>query len=253
MAVLKRVDVSQAERLFYPVTPVLVTVEYNGRVGGMLAAWWTQLSFKPFLVGVAIAPERFTYKLVLEAGVYGLNILGWEFVDKAPYMGDVSERLLPGKLERAGLRFFRGEELGVPLVEGALAALEVRLVEIHRTGDHDLFVGEVVSAYAAEHFDGLWDPERHRPLMYLGRTRRPGPVYRVYLTPRGFDVKRIEFAPGELKEYSKRRINILNAVRDAVKGVKSWDEAVNIVKGILRKHGLPEEDAIYYVDEVMRG
>jgi len=72
------------ERLLYPVVPVLVTAEHGGRVGGMLAAWWMQASFNPPLLAVAIAPERYTYKLVRESGVFAFNLLDFRDAPRRP-------------------------------------------------------------------------------------------------------------------------------------------------------------------------
>ena len=42
--------------------------------------------------------------------------------------------------------FLGGTPVGAPLIEGALAWIECRLAFEHPTGDHTLFVGDVVSA-----------------------------------------------------------------------------------------------------------
>jgi len=54
-------------RLFYPQVPVIITSQFEGRVGGMPAIWCVPLSFKPPLIGVAIAPEHETYKILIDA------------------------------------------------------------------------------------------------------------------------------------------------------------------------------------------
>lgn len=251
---LKRIDLAEAERLLYPVIPAFVTSEFNGRVGGMLAAWWTQLSFKPFLVGVAIAPERFTYKLVRSSKVFALNLLDFKHVDRTPLLGDVSERFYSGKLKAAGFTTVKGDVLGAPIVLEATAALELTLMDIIKTGDHDLFIGEVKAAYAREEFKGLWDLRLYKPLMYLGRTRRPDMVRRVYVAFKDIDVRELEYAPGPLKEYSNLRFKVLEEVEEAVKRLSnvSLEEKLQAIARILESHGLDPGDAEYYLEEVGR-
>ncbi len=251
--VLKRIDLSNAERLFYPTVPVLVTVEYNGRIGGMLAAWWCQVSFKPLLVAVAIAPERYTYKLIKKSGVFALNLLDYSLVDKTPFLGDVSERFFKDKIREAGLTIMRGEVLGAPIVTEAAAAIEARLYKIVEAGDHDLFIGEVVAAYAIEDFEnGMWRLKKYRPLMYLGRTRRPGPVYRVYVAAKEFEKRELEFAAGRLKEYAERRRMVLNEVYRAADEARTEDELRQVIAEIVSKYGLEADDVEYYFEEARR-
>jgi flavin reductase (DIM6/NTAB) family NADH-FMN oxidoreductase RutF len=251
---LRRIDLGEAERLLYPVIPAFVTSEFNGRVGGMLAAWWTQLSFKPFLVGVAIAPERFTYKLIRRSKVFALNLLDFKYVDRTPLLGDVSERFYPDKLRAAGFTVVKGDVLGAPIVLEASVALELTLTNIVETGDHDLFIGEVKATYAREEFKGLWDLRLYKPLMYLGRTRRPDVVRRVYVTLKDIDVRELEYAPGSLKEYSNLRFKVLEEVEEAVKHLsnRSLEEKLQAIARILESHGLDPGDAEYYLEEVGR-
>lgn len=250
----KRLEVGDAERLLYPVVPLLVTSEFNGRVSGMLAAWWTQLSFKPLLIGVAIAPERFTYKLIRKSRVFALNLLDFRYVDRTPFVGDVSGRFYPGKLRIAGFTLTKGDVLGAPIVVEASAALELALVNVVETGDHDLFIGEVRAAYARVEFKGLWDLKLYKPLMYLGRTRRPGVVKRVYVTCRDFDTKELEYAPGSLREYSNLRFKVLEEVERAVKQLscRGVDEKLQVIAKILESYNLDPGDAEFYLEEVRR-
>ncbi|WP_082398120.1 flavin reductase [Aeropyrum camini] len=69
------------------------------------------------------------------------NLLDFRLADKAPFLGDVSERILPGKIKEAGLNIVRGEVLGAPLIAEASAAVELELVDVVEAGDHDIFLG----------------------------------------------------------------------------------------------------------------
>lgn len=250
---MRRVDLGAIERLLYPVIPVLVTAEYKGRVGGMLAAWWMQASFNPPILAVAIAPERYTYKLVKESGVFAFNLLDFSYVERAPYLGDVSERFLPGKLEKAGFHIVRGEVLGAPIVAEASAAVDLKLLKIVEAGDHDIFLGEAVAAYAIEDFaGGMWRLESYRPLMYLGRTRRPGPVYRVYLTPQAWERRELEYAGGDLKPLAQKRMELMEKIVEIVKRKGKTPEALEEARNLLRSEGLEPEDAVYLVEEASR-
>jgi flavin reductase (DIM6/NTAB) family NADH-FMN oxidoreductase RutF len=250
---LRRIDLGEAERLFYPVIPVVVTAKHGGRVGGMVAAWWTQVSFKPLLVAVAIAPERYTYKLVKLSGVFALNILDARHLDKFPLIGDVSERFLRGKLEKTGLRIIEGDALRAPIIADAVAAVEARVWRFYEAGDHDIVVGEVVAAYASEDFSaGMWRLEGYRPVMYLGRTRRPGPVRRVYLVVKEFDRKVVDYAPGDLARYAEARRKLLDELYKAASESSSVEELKAKVAEVVRRYGLEEDDTEFLLEEARR-
>jgi hypothetical protein len=191
----------------------------------------------------------------MKSDVFALNFIDFRYVDKAPYIGDVSERFLRDKIRKAGFTIRYGEELGVPYIAEASAVLELRKTDRFVVGDHDLFVGEVVAAYACEDFSGgMWRLKEYQPTMYLGRTRRPDKVYRVYLTPKNYDIKNIEFAGGDLRRYSKLRINVRNEIRRALKGLEglSDDALLERLRPIARKYSLDDEDIRLYIEEFRR-
>lgn len=252
--VLRKVDLRDLDRVLYPTVPIVVAAEYKGRVSAMLAAWWTQLSSSPPLIGVAIAPERYTYKLVLKSTVYSINFLDAAHLDKTPYLGDASERFYPGKLAKAGLSILRGEVLGAPIIGEASATLEMRLSKVVETGDHDMIIGEVVSIYAIDDFNGVWKLNKYRPIMYLGRTRRPAPVKRIYVTCRDFDVKELEYAPGDLKEQAMRRAKIMETVEELLKKTPQsrWGQLKPVLEELMREDNLEADDVEYYIDDARR-
>jgi len=149
---LKEIPYKYIDRILYPAIPVAVTAEYNNRVGCMIAAWWTQISFNPFLIGVSIAPERYTYKLIKKSKRFGLNFIDFRYITKLPYLGDVSERFMKNKVLKSGFTIFRGKALNIPLLNESSASIEMELKDIFKCGDHDLFVGKVVKAYASQDF-----------------------------------------------------------------------------------------------------
>jgi flavin reductase (DIM6/NTAB) family NADH-FMN oxidoreductase RutF len=70
-------DSAKIHRLFYPQVPVIVTVERKGRVGAMAAIWCVPLSFRPPLIGLAIAPEYETYNMIFETRAFAVNWLDY--------------------------------------------------------------------------------------------------------------------------------------------------------------------------------
>jgi flavin reductase (DIM6/NTAB) family NADH-FMN oxidoreductase RutF len=95
--------------------------------------------------------------------VFSLNFLDKSQEDLAHKF---SKHVEPGEDSVAGARFTRGSETGTPLFEDSFAHLECRVVNNMETGDHTLFLGEVVGAYRKRPADILTDLET--PLSYGG-------------------------------------------------------------------------------------
>ena len=53
----------------------VVTTRVGEKINGMTAAWVSQVSLKPLLVMVSIAPPRYTHTLIKESGIFAINVL----------------------------------------------------------------------------------------------------------------------------------------------------------------------------------
>jgi flavin reductase (DIM6/NTAB) family NADH-FMN oxidoreductase RutF len=164
----KDVGLAKVHRLFYPQVPVVITSEFEGRIGGMPAIWCMPLSFNPPLVGVAIAPEHETHRIILGARAFGINWLGFSHAEQICELGETSAKAHTNKLSAAGFNTIRGKRTSQPLIQEASAALECRLNETYRTGTHELVIGQVVNAMANSDFGDYWDLSRYNPLLYAG-------------------------------------------------------------------------------------
>ncbi len=171
------VNILTAYRLLHPRPVVIVTARHEGRDNAMAASWVMPVSFNPPLVAVSIAPARFTHSLIEKSGVFALNVPGEDLLWCVNYVGSVSgeEEDKIEKLRRRGLRIADGRKVDVPVILDCLAVLECVVEAKHPAGDHTIFVGKIVEAYAREGtFVGGLYAESVSPLMHVG-----GPVYAV--------------------------------------------------------------------------
>lgn len=154
----------------YPKVALIVTASAGGRDGAMTAGWHTSISLKPLLYGVAIAPQRFTYRLIKESREFGINFIPFEKASLAVDIGSSSGEAMD-KFQRLGIRKEKPLKTGAPILEDAYAAYECRLVDDRPYGDHLWVVGEIVAVhYLEEAFTTakVLDLEKTRPLLYLG-------------------------------------------------------------------------------------
>ena len=121
----------------------VVTTEHDGMPYGMTVASFASLSLHPPLVLVCIEKSAKSHDAIVAAGNFGVSILGASQADVSGRFASRAEDKFSGVSVRRG-------ELGVPLIDGAICALECRVSAQLPGGDHTIFVGEVVDAQTAD-------------------------------------------------------------------------------------------------------
>lgn len=123
----------------------VVTTEHEGTLYGMTVASFASLSLVPPLVLICIEKNVKSHEAIAASGRFGVNIL-------SAGQAEVSGRFASKKIEDrfAGVPHRAGPELGVPLLDGAICAIECRVHAQLPGGDHSIFVGEVMSVATGE-------------------------------------------------------------------------------------------------------
>jgi flavin reductase (DIM6/NTAB) family NADH-FMN oxidoreductase RutF len=110
----------------------------------MVANWITQASFEPRQVAFALQKTAHTHKVISAGRVFSINIFNKEDADLIKAFTKSREKD-PDKVKDAD--FTPGPETGCPVIAGAAAYLECRVVNmIDSGGDHEVVIGEVVGA-----------------------------------------------------------------------------------------------------------
>jgi flavin reductase (DIM6/NTAB) family NADH-FMN oxidoreductase RutF len=118
----------------------VITVDDNGQVHGMTANAFTSVSLDPQLVLVCVNHKAQTHAHLSARKRFGINVLSEEQRAISEYFAD-PDRDVEG-VETAGARFDRTLH-GTPVLHGALAYLECRLLDARDAGDHTIFIAEV--------------------------------------------------------------------------------------------------------------
>lgn len=121
-----------------------ITSRHGDEVNAMVANWVMQVSFTPRLMAMGLAKKAFSHQLIAAGQVFAINI--FNKADKemmTPYTKARAKK--PDKMENA--QYTPGTQTGCPILEGAAAYLECRVVQmVDVGGDHTVLIGEVVSA-----------------------------------------------------------------------------------------------------------
>lgn len=163
------VDFSSAYRLLHPMHTVLVScVGKAGKPNVLPLAWAMPASMNPPMAAVSIAPGRYSHALIGETKEFVINIPTVEIVKQILACGKISGRS-HDKFSETGLTPLPARKVKAPIVKECIAHLECRLHSKFKTGDHTIFVGEVVEAYADKDvFTDKYDISKARMLFHLG-------------------------------------------------------------------------------------
>ncbi|MES2014079.1 MAG: flavin reductase family protein [Pseudomonadota bacterium] len=165
-------DLKKAYRLLNHGPVVLVSALHNGKQNIMAAAWVTPLDFDPPKITLVLDKSTYTRELIEASGTFALSVPCVAQIEAVRQVGTSSGRDLDNtdKFALFGLEAFAAHEIDAPLVKGCVAWLECKLIaEPHNQSTYDLFIAEVVAAYAdARVFtDGHWHFEGHEELRTL--------------------------------------------------------------------------------------
>lgn len=123
------------------ITVVATSVE--GVPCGMTVNSFTSVSLDPALVLVCINRGAAIHQAILAEGNFTISVLAADQERQARYFADRDRPR--GHAEFAPIDWYPGPYTGAPVLSGALASIECRLGEVHRGGDHSIFLGEVLS------------------------------------------------------------------------------------------------------------
>ncbi len=139
-----------------------------GKANAITLAWSMPASIRPPKVVISIAPRRYSHELIEETK---------EFVVNIPTMGIVEETLFCGR--RSGRRYDKFKETRLtilpaktvkpPIIKECVAHLECVMEEQITVGDHTLFIGRVLAAYADKGvFDEKFDVKKVNLIYHMG-------------------------------------------------------------------------------------
>ena len=148
---MRQVSASEALKHKYPEWIDLVVSQGAdaSSVNVMPVGWSTIASGSPLLYAVAIHARHHTTRLIRETREFVVAAPSASMGPATLYCGTHSGRD-GDKVVPSGLQLLPATRVGVPLLAGMLYNLECTLHAEVVTGDHVLFVGEVVAAHLDE-------------------------------------------------------------------------------------------------------
>ncbi len=153
------VEPKQTYKLINHGPTTLITAAHGGKTNVMAAAWVMALDINPPKVAAVIAEGTYTRELIDVSGEFVVSLPTRAMVDQTWAVGSCTGREVD-KWKAFGLKASPATKVGAPFVEGCAAWLECKVVsEPHNQQAYDLFVAEVVAAWADDRSwkHGSWD------------------------------------------------------------------------------------------------
>jgi len=160
---------SSASRLLHPMHTVLVScVGKSGKPNIITLAWAMPTSINPPLVAISIAPRRHSHGLIEETKEFVVNIPTIDILKETLFCGRVSGKD-HDKFKESGLTPLPAKKVKPPAIKECVAHLECKLHSQFTTGDHTIFVGEIVEAYAdTDIFTETYNLKKAKMVFHLG-------------------------------------------------------------------------------------
>ena len=122
---------------------VVTTLGQENQPAGITVSAFSSVSLEPPLVLACIDKRASLHDLLTEGSYFAVNILADDQQDVSRLFASKDEDRFDGAAYRWGVS-------GAPLLDGALACIECRVVHAYPGGDHTIIVGEVESTSIAE-------------------------------------------------------------------------------------------------------
>jgi flavin reductase len=121
----------------------VVAARHGPLLAGMTANAIATISIDPPILMASIARKAETHNAIIGSHAFAASVLADDQQELAECF---AQPTTAAKLTRFCDAAWHEAETGSPILEGALAYFDCRLIERHAGGDHTIFLGEIVAA-----------------------------------------------------------------------------------------------------------
>ncbi|MCS7250655.1 MAG: flavin reductase family protein [candidate division WOR-3 bacterium] len=154
-------NLKEIVRVFACFPCVLVSCSHEGKDNIISIGMVHIFSFNPPLIGIGVAPSRYSYPLIKNSKEFVINIPNKDMVEIVNFCGEKSGKEVD-KFKELNLTKEKAKKVNCPLIKECPVNLECQVKYEIETGDHTWFIGEVVACHQAE------DYKKEENLLYWG-------------------------------------------------------------------------------------
>lgn len=153
------ISVGKAQQLTSPNPfALLSTVKEDGSINLMAVSWWTYLSNRPPMLGVALSQKGLSGSLIEAGKEFGLSIVGENLKEAALGCGSCSGRSV-NKVSAFHIPLEDASVIAPKLAAGSRVAFECKLTDKFTVSDHIFYAAEIVACHGDPEISQLfaWD------------------------------------------------------------------------------------------------
>jgi flavin reductase (DIM6/NTAB) family NADH-FMN oxidoreductase RutF len=144
-----------------------VTQDAAGKPNAIGLCWWTICSWEPPMMAISVGKPRYSRQCLAACREFVLCLFGEEHARGAWVCGSKSGRKID-KLAQAGFTVIPSLKVKVPTIAQSVLSLECRVAKEIETGDHILYVGEVVAVRGVPGTPKHLYSQHYRKLIAIG-------------------------------------------------------------------------------------
>ncbi|MGD0643518.1 MAG: flavin reductase family protein [Candidatus Bathyarchaeia archaeon] len=169
MSAKTQVNITSAYRLLHPMHTVLVSCMGKAAKPNVTTlAWAMPTSIDPPLLAISLSPKRHSHTLIEESGEFVVNIPTLELLQAVYACGSLTGRSFD-KFKKTNLTPMPAKKVKAPAIRECIANLECKVESQFTTGDHTVFIGKILEAYADMGvFTESYDLKKARMLYHAG-------------------------------------------------------------------------------------
>lgn len=156
-----------AKPILYPQAVFIIAAyDENGKPNAMNAAWGGVADSNKIFICIS---NHKTTENILARKAFTVSMGTADQLVACDYVGIVSGKNEPDKMEKAGFHTVKSEFVDAPIIEELPMTLECKLISYDT--ENDYLFGEIVNVCADESIlgeDGLIDPMKLRPIIFDG-------------------------------------------------------------------------------------
>lgn len=136
--------------MLYPLPAVMVSCQRKGEKPNIVTvAWCGTICTNPAMVYISLRPERYSYDIIKETGVFVINLTTEKLTRAADYCGVRSGRDVD-KFKEMHLTPEEGPKTGAPMIAESPVNLECQVTEIKELGSHHMILALVKAVHVDE-------------------------------------------------------------------------------------------------------
>jgi len=146
-----KIPLGKTNRLINHGPLILVSTFYKGRPNVCTVAWNMPVDFDPPKVACVIGEDNYTFECAKKTKEFVINVPDKSLLKKVIRCGSSSGRKV-NKFKKYDLTPVPGTKVKAPLIKECVAHLECKLLREDLVEEYNLFLAEVVCAWAEKSF-----------------------------------------------------------------------------------------------------